>query len=209
MRRAFSGLLPLAIMLALYVPAGLAAGPPARGQTIKDLSGSVPLRVLQKSVSRKFYQSLLISPIDGWIVVRGQSSPAGISGARVVRSSLVDAYDSLALKWANESRVVVTRKTEHAGPAENIVIHLLIYHIADGTMFVSFPALDDPGGAQMKYFGCARLGVLKRDGRWMEIEGPKGLHGKGWAVHETRKRTFLTGERLPRDHQAFPGMDRQ
>ena len=196
-------------MLALYPPAALAARSPARGQTIKELSGSIPLRVLQKSVSRKFYQSLLISPIDGWIVVRAQFSPAGISGARVIRSSLGGAYDSLALKWADESRIVVSRKTENVGPAETILLHLLIYHIADGTMFVSFPALDDPGGAQMTSFGCARLAILKRDGRWVEIEGPEGLHGKGWAVRETRDRTFLSGERLPRDHQAFPGMDRR
>lgn len=61
-------------------------------------------------------------------------------------------------------------------------MHLLVYQIADGTMVLSFPTFDDAGGNQMWYWGCARLAVIKKDGRWVEIEGPEGLHAKGWAV---------------------------
>ncbi|MFL6589735.1 MAG: hypothetical protein ACJ8M4_06140 [Chthoniobacterales bacterium] len=32
------------------------------------------------------------------------------------------------------------------------------------------------------YWGCARLAVIKPDGKWDEIEGPESLHAKGWAV---------------------------
>jgi hypothetical protein len=202
-------ILMLGLSVASFAASSFATPRPTEGRTIKDLSGQIPLRVLQKSISREFYRSLLISPIDGWIVVGGQLSQAGFSGARVIRSSLGGAFDSVALKWADEMRIAVSRKTGTVGPAESVLVHFLIYHIADGTMFVSFPALDDPGGAQMKYFGCARLSVLKKDGRWEEIKGPEGLHGKGWAVRETRVRTYLSGEKLPRDHQAFPMLDRR
>lgn len=187
----------------------LAALPQGEGRTIKDLSATIPLRVLQRSVSPDFYRSLIVSPMDGWIVVGGRLSATGLSGARIIRSSMGGVYDSLALKWAEEMRIAVNRKTGTAGPAENVLVHLLIYHIADGTMFVSFPSLEEPGGGQMKYFGCAKLSVHKKDGRWEEIKGPEGLQGKGWAVTERRERTFLSGEKLPRDRQITPRLDQR
>jgi hypothetical protein len=64
----------------------------------------------------------------------------------------------------------------------SVLLHLLIYQIADGTMALSFAHLDEPGGDQAKYFGCARLAVLKSDGKWTQIKGPETLEGKGWAV---------------------------
>jgi hypothetical protein len=58
---------------------------------------------------------------------------------------------------------------------------LLVYQIADGTMVLSFAHLDEPGGDQVEYYGCARLLVLKAD-KWTEIKGPESLQGKGWAM---------------------------
>jgi hypothetical protein len=80
----------------------------------------------------------------------------------------------------------------------------LIYQIADGTMVLSFPTLEEPGGNQMEYWGCSRLGVFKRDGTWTEIEGPPSLHRKGWAVRQGMKNkmeAFLKMEmkRVPLD----------
>lgn len=54
--------------------------------------------------------------------------------------------------------------TDFAVPAD--------YQIADGTMALSFAHLDEPGGDQADYYGCARLAVLKADGKWTEIKGP-------------------------------------
>jgi hypothetical protein len=71
-------------------------------------------------------------------------------------------------------------------------LHLLIYQIADGTMALSFPQFTEPGGDQMEYFGCARLAVLKKDGKWTEIKGPETLHGKGWAVRQGLKNKMIT-----------------
>lgn len=45
--------------------------------------------------------------------------------------------------------------------------------------------------AQSKYFGCAKLLVLKNNGVWTEIEGPEGLQGKGWAVRDPGLRNDL------------------
>jgi hypothetical protein len=55
-----------------------------------------------------------------------------------------------------------------------VLVHLLSYKIADGTMALSFAHLDEPGGDQMAYYGCAKLMVKKTEGQWAEIQGPDG-----------------------------------
>ena len=175
-------LLTLLVLAGLLSNSGKAAAPSAAaGKTIQELN-VISTRVLQRSISPRFYKSLLISPIDGWIVVRGQWSGTRIGGPRVVRSELGGVYDQLALNFAKELEI-----TGSVGDISrlggSILLHLLVYHTADGTMLLSFPTFDTPGGDQMYYWGCARLAVIKKaDGRWVEIEGPDGLHGRGWAV---------------------------
>jgi len=136
---------------------------------------------LQRSISPKFYKSLLISPIKGWIIVRANLSGTRLSGMKIIHSELNGAYDALAMKLAQEALIAgyysIDKRT-----APSVVLNLLIYQIADGTMALSFPTFDEPGGNQMDYWGCARLAVLKSDGKWTEIKGPDTLEGKGWAV---------------------------
>jgi hypothetical protein len=157
------------------------ARPAAHGRTIQDINVISP-RVLQRSISPKFYKSLLISPVEGWIVVRANVINTRLSGARVLRSELNGAYDQLALKFANDLDIAGYYGLENPLCGGSVLLHLLVYQIADGTMVLSFPTFNEPGGNQMFYWGCARLGVLKSDGNWVEIQGPEGLHGKGWAV---------------------------
>jgi hypothetical protein len=175
-------LLTLLMLVGLVCNSALAAAPSsAAGKRIQDLN-IISTRVLQRSISRKFYKSLLVSPIDGLIVVRGQWVGTRISGPRIVHSELNGVYDQLALQFANDFEITgsVGGITRFGG---SILLHLLVYHTADGTMLLSFPTFDTPGGDQMYYWGCARLAVIKKDtGRWVEIEGPDGLHGRGWAV---------------------------
>ena len=61
--------------------------------------------------------------------------------------------------------------------------------------------LDGPGDNQLDYFGCAKLAVLKNDGRWTEIKGPSTLHNKGIMVRATGVKTNLEAvyimERIP------------
>jgi len=100
----------------------------------------------------------------------------------VVRSELGGAFDSLALKLADEVLIAGNFTSDRPNLGSSVLLHLLIYKIADGTMALSFAHLDEPGGDQAEYYGCARLAVLKADGKWTEIKGPEGLEGKGWVV---------------------------
>ena len=180
-------LLTAGIFISFLCGNALAATPSsAQGKRIQDLN-VISTRVLQRSISPKFYKSLLVSPIDGWIVVRAECINTRLGGARVVRSELGGLYDQLALQFANDLRIIGYFNMENPISGGPILLHLLVYHTADGTMLLSFPTFDGPGGDQMFYWGCARLAVIKHDGRWVEIEGPDGLHGRGWAVRPAQR----------------------
>src|SRR5436190_6397471 len=165
-----------AVTLLLSVSANGAAPPSAKGKTIRELE-VIPTRVLQRSISRKFYKTLLISPVDGWVIVRATLSGTRLGGARVIRSDMGGAYDALALQRAKEVLISANYTTDRPNLGSSVLLHLLIYKIADGTMALSFAHLDEPGGDQADYYGCARLAVLKADGSWTEIKGPEGLEG--------------------------------
>jgi hypothetical protein len=195
----------LIILVAIVTSLGsiVSAASPTQVRTLTDIDVISP-RVLQRSISPKFYKSLLISPIQGWIVVRANISGTRFSGVRVIHSELNGVYDQLALKLAKEQEIAGYYSIEHPRYGGSVLLHLLIYQIADGTMALSFPTFDEAGGNQMEYWGCARLAVLKRDGKWTEIEGPKSLQGKGWAVRQSFKNkmeAFLKNEmkRVPLD----------
>jgi type II secretory pathway pseudopilin PulG len=152
-----------------------------QGRRVQDLN-IISTRVLQRSISRKFYKTLRVSPIDGWIIVRANWTGTKLGGARILRSDLNGVYDKLALKFADDLEITGSTGKLTQMSRGSILLHLLVYHTADGTMLLSFPNFEDAGGDQMYYWGCARLAVIKKDGRWVEIEGPDGLHGRGWAV---------------------------
>ena len=162
---------------------------PAKGKMLTDLQ-VIPTRVLQRSISRKFYKTLLISPVEGWVTVRATLSGTRLSGARVIHSDLGGAYDSLALKRASEVLISANYTTERPNLGSSVLVHLLIYKIADGTLALSFAHLDEPGGDQADYYGCSRLTVLKPDGTWDEIKGPPGLEGKGWVIRRGMKQNL-------------------
>lgn len=72
-------------------------------------------------------------------------------------------------------------------------------------MALSFAHLDQPGGEQMQYFGCAKLSVRKSDGRWTEILGPESLQGKGLAVRDSALRNDMNANlRLEQRHDTPP-----
>jgi hypothetical protein len=157
----------------------------AKVRTIADVS-SIPPRVLQRSISPKFYKSLLISPIQGCVIIRAQLSGTRLSGMKVVHSELNGAYDSVALERAKALTISGYSALDKLNPTGNVLVHLLIYQIADGTMALSFAQLDEPGGDQQEYFGCAALEVKKSDGRWTEIKAIDNLQTKGLALRKSR-----------------------
>ena len=177
-------------LLVLLLSAALAANSVAR-PTLPELK-VIPLRVLQRSINPKFYKSLTISPVDAHIVVRGSLVGTHLSGLRVVKSELGGTWDDLALKRAGEVVIAGNYTIDRPNYGHAILLHLLIYNIADGTMALSFAHLDVPGGDQADYFGCARLAVLKADGKWTDIKGPPGLEGQGWAVRAPGLRNNVT-----------------
>lgn len=176
-------LLTLISLLAIvgYAPA---ASKSVKGRTIEEIQ-VIPTRVLERAISPKFFKTLLISPIQGQILVRAHLVNTKLFGAHVVKSDLGGAYDALALERASEVKILRHYKLDSQNPMTPVLLHLLIYKIADGTMALSFANLDGAGDDQLDYFGCAKLAVLNDDGRWTEIKGPPGLQDKGIMVRAT------------------------
>jgi hypothetical protein len=174
----------------LFLGSTFAAKPPAEERRLPDMN-LIPTRVLQRSISPKFYKSLLISPVQGWVVVRGNLIGTHLSGMKVVRSEPNDLNNHLALQRAKEVEIAGNFSLDHPNAGSPVLVHLLLYKTADGTLALSFAHLDGPGGDQEQYWGCARLAVLKRDGKWTEIMGPEGLQGKGWAVRSSGLRSNM------------------
>ncbi|HEV2803477.1 MAG TPA: hypothetical protein VGW57_00970 [Chthoniobacterales bacterium] len=159
------------------------AAPPASARTITDLN-VISARAFQRSISPRFYKSLLVSPVEGWVAVRGNLNGTRLSDLKVVHSELNGRFDQLALELAKDVQIAGYYSIERPFFGGPVLLHLLVYQIADGTMVLSFPQFTEPGGDQMQYYGCARLAVLKKDGTWTEIEGPESLQGKGWGVRQ-------------------------
>ncbi len=169
-------------LVVVFFPSGFAAKDSVKGKTIRELN-VIPQRVLQRSVSPEFYKSLLVSPIEGWLTVRANLAGNALAGARVVRSDAGGIYNALALQLAKEAKIAGSYSLDRQNAADSVLMHLLVYQIADATMVLSFAHLDGPGGDQADYYGCARLLVLKND-KWSEIKGPQSLHGKGLAIRQ-------------------------
>ena len=188
----------LPILASLAVAHSSFAAPQAAvGRTIRDIN-IIPANVLQRSVSANFYKSLLASPIQGYVVVRAQLSGTKLTGLKVVRSEPNNANDHLALQRAREVQIAGNYTVESPNATPAVLVHLLLYDIADGTMALSFAHLDSAGGSQMEYFGSARLAVLKHDGKWVAIKGPAALEGKGIAVRQGARSDVSSTVKLER-----------
>lgn len=175
---------PLLVSLFLIasLTPGFGAQPSSANRKIGDLN-VIPTRVLQRSISPRFYKSLLVSPVEGWVVVRANLTGARLTGARVIHSELNGLYDPLALQLAKEALIAGNYSVDRPNVPGSVLLHVLVYRIADGTMVLSFAHMDHPGGNQMEYYGCSRLLTLKAE-KWTEIQGPESLQGKGWAVRQ-------------------------
>ena len=181
---------PPLTLLAVLILVGLldrsfAAQSSAKIRTISDVP-SLSHRVLQRSISPKFYESLCISPIEGCVIVRAQLSHTHLSGMSIIHSELDGAYDSLAFERAKAVTIAGYYALGKMNRTGNVLVHLLIYKIADGTMALSFTQLDEPGGDQQEHFGSAVIAVRKADVKWTEIKSVDSLQGKGLAIRKSR-----------------------
>lgn len=128
---------------------------------------------LRRTVGAKLYRSLLISPVEGWIIVRGQLGNDRLIGPIITHSELGGLYDSLALDLARNLRILDYTQSETPGAARTVLVNLVIYQIADTKMAISFGHFAEPGGSQLRYSGAAWIAVLKEN-KWVSIE-PLGL----------------------------------
>src|SRR3954470_922234 len=85
---------------------------------------------LLRGVSPKFYKTLLISPVTGWVAVRGELAGTGLVSTRVIHSELDGRYDALALELANNIQIVGSSNFGSLH-SQAVIVHLLIYDIAD------------------------------------------------------------------------------
>ena len=194
MRTAFLSVLSLVVWLASSSTVA-AARSPARGKTIKDLSSTLPLELLQRSVGPKFYRSLLASPLDDWSVVRAQVAGTRLTRPRVIRPATNPVYSSLALIHARELTLIAHKGVRQGDSA---LLHLLIYKIADGVMAVSFAHSETVADQQMKNVGQIRLSVKTTEGPWTEILASEtSLHERG--------RRLRRMDRMPMDAITIPG----
>jgi len=177
MKKVFLGV--LALLALLVLPAAVSSAAPAPAKTIKDLSGEIPLAVLQRSVGPKFYRSLLVSALEDSNVVRAHMTGARLSNANIIRRATNPAYDSLALKFANELTLVPNHRSASARQVDSALVHLLVYQIADGVMAVSFAYPEVPAGRQLTDIGTVRLSVKTKNGRWTEIKGSRSVRESG------------------------------
>jgi hypothetical protein len=186
-------LLIVVLSLASLAPALAAPNSVAAPRRLGDLN-VIPKRVLERTVSPRFFNSLVVSPVEGWIVVRADLSGTKLTGARVIHSELGGLYDPLALQLAKEATIAGNYTIDRPNVTSSALLHVLVYKIADGTMVLSFTHLDHPGGNQMEYWGSSRLLTLKAD-KWSEIMGPASL-GKGFTVRQGTKNNLVDNLRM-------------
>src|SRR4051812_6719979 len=168
-------------------------------RTINDIPGA--RESLLRIVSPKFYKTLLISPVEGWIVVRGQlSGGTHIFAPTIAHSELGGEYNDLALDLAKNLVVIGYPYVELHDPTPTVLVHLLIYQIKDAKLAISFAHFDGPGGSQMRYYGCAWMAVQKANHLWDPIE-PKILQAhepRGPRTYALSVESSIARVRLPR-----------
>ena len=125
---------------------------------------------VRRLVSAKFYQSLLISPVDGWVTVRGFLAGTHLTNLSIVHTDVDPTFNNLALELAKNLHIEGFRPTGTAVWTTPVLVHVAVYEIVDGKLALSFANLDNAGGTQMRYYGSAWMGVLKDDKSWVTIE---------------------------------------
>lgn len=127
--------------LVILIPFLLTAGSLLSGQdkTVGDIPEA--RESLRRTVNAKLYRSLLISPVEGWIVVRGELARDHLIGPRVIRSDLGGRYDSLALELATNLQIIDNTRTDRSAGSRSVLVNLVIYEIANGKMALSFAYL--------------------------------------------------------------------
>ncbi len=127
----------------LVAVSGFAAAPPppqANARTIRSLP-DFPLNHLKMSLSPRLFKSLCISPVTAWVVAQAPSG--GGTEPKIVRSDAGGDFDKMALEMAKGWAPVGFNTTESRTHSPTLMVHLLVYKIADGLMAVNFSHNDE------------------------------------------------------------------
>ena len=168
-----------------------------RARTISDIPTAQ--ESLLRTVSPKFYKSLLISPVAGWVVARGWLTATRLQGSRIIHSELNGNYDSLTLELANNLEVVDFASANSSERGRAVLVHLLVYNIADGTLTLSFANFEEPGGSQLRYYGAAWMAVERANHLWVTIE-PNGTAN----LQRRAPRSYTLGAYKGAKHAGLP-----
>lgn len=145
-----------------------AAPAPEKVRTVTDIPG-LSIAVLKRTLSPAIYKHVVVSPIEAWVAVRGQLSGTHLYGTRVIHSEQNNAYDKYALQLARDWQIAGHFGLGKLTTSTPVVLNVLIYEIADGTMALSFPVFEEAGGSQLEYYGAAKLAVQGPNGQWKEL----------------------------------------
>src|ERR1044072_8898086 len=123
---------------------------------------------LRRTISHRLYQELAISPVEGWIIVHGELVKDHLINEKIVQSELGGKYDSMALELAHNLRLLNYTMANRSSDLRDVLVHLLIYQIADGKMALSFAHLSGSGASQLAYSGTAWMAV-QTNGSWKTV----------------------------------------
>ena len=124
---------------------GLIASPiTGRARSMNDIPG-VPVSALQVYMPKEAWQRLANAPVKAYILVRASVFNNKVSGARVARSEANGVYDKISMQMAN-SMSVYSDTTGSRVPS-NVMIHVLIYGLPDGSEDALAIAQNDAVGA--------------------------------------------------------------
>jgi hypothetical protein len=141
--------------------------PASHGRSIKDIPAAK--EALLRIVSPKFYESLTISPVASWVVVRGELVNDRLAGVHIIRSENGEEYGKLALELAKNLQILDLTRVDRLNARRSVLLHVLGYQIADGAMAISFAHFEGPGSNQLRYSGAAWMAVRK-GGAWAAID---------------------------------------
>ena len=163
----------LAIVLSLLL-AVHATGEESPVRTTQSIRG-LPIAPLRQMVKPGFYKSLLISPVDAWITLRGHIVDYRFSGLRVVHSELGGKYDALALEMVKYIKLPSgwEPQTGTHVSSRRVRFDVLVYTIKDGKMAIGFPQSDEAEGTVALYYGPALM-AIEKDGKWELVDSRRG-----------------------------------
>jgi hypothetical protein len=142
----------------LVVAAVMLSLPPVARTETRTITNTRALasEQLQSEMNPKLYKRFSTLPIEGWIIVRGRVTTTRFIGTEVVQSDLNGAYDSWALKVANQAQFSGNFLTESRINSRQVSLHVLIYPAGDAKMLLCFVHVE-----QMRYRASPQIFLLK------------------------------------------------